>query len=229
MKGVGNCAHTLKLCSSLHGSPSPSHPTSLRPTRTHTAVLFMWVCLPAFGAASYIPAIVLERPLFVRRACWGPVPFNSWPCRRLWALSFLLTSAANLWCSLIPAPAARIDFSLYIAPDSQHAPCRCCLQRAQRRSVPCCNLSGRKDCGRAGCCGPAIPSVGWVNFDSECWRILDECNTLLGGWLPLPACSGCLLARLPPCSRPCVLHAPAPGLLRHLLARLLLHPDHRHR
>jgi hypothetical protein len=33
-----------------------------------SAVLFMWVCLPAFGAASYVPAIVLERPLFVRQA-----------------------------------------------------------------------------------------------------------------------------------------------------------------
>lgn len=30
------------------------------------AVLFMWVTLPIFGAAAYIPAIVLERPLFVR-------------------------------------------------------------------------------------------------------------------------------------------------------------------
>lgn len=30
------------------------------------AVLFMWVTLPAFGAASYVPAIVLERSLFVR-------------------------------------------------------------------------------------------------------------------------------------------------------------------
>lgn len=30
------------------------------------AVLFMWCTLPAFGAASYVPAIVLERPLFVR-------------------------------------------------------------------------------------------------------------------------------------------------------------------
>ncbi len=29
-------------------------------------MLLMWVILPAFGAASYIPAIVLERPLFVR-------------------------------------------------------------------------------------------------------------------------------------------------------------------
>ena len=31
-----------------------------------SAVLFMWCTLPAFGAASYVPAIVLERPLFVR-------------------------------------------------------------------------------------------------------------------------------------------------------------------
>lgn len=30
------------------------------------AMLFMWVVLPAYGAASYVPAIVLERPLFVR-------------------------------------------------------------------------------------------------------------------------------------------------------------------
>lgn len=29
-------------------------------------MLFMWVVLPAYGAASYVPAIVLERPLFVR-------------------------------------------------------------------------------------------------------------------------------------------------------------------
>ncbi len=34
--------------------------------RVPRQVLFMWVCLPAFGAASYVPAIVLERPLFVR-------------------------------------------------------------------------------------------------------------------------------------------------------------------
>ncbi|CAL8464553.1 g4088 [Coccomyxa elongata] len=31
-----------------------------------SAVLFMWSTLPAFGAAAYIPAIVLERPLFTR-------------------------------------------------------------------------------------------------------------------------------------------------------------------
>lgn len=52
---------------------APPHPMPaclpLAPPRCHAAaVLFMWVCLPAFGAASYVPAIVLERPLFVR---WG--------------------------------------------------------------------------------------------------------------------------------------------------------------
>eukprot|EP00879_Flechtneria_rotunda_P005742 GHRR01006043.1.p1 GENE.GHRR01006043.1~~GHRR01006043.1.p1 ORF type:complete len:547 (+),score=129.21 GHRR01006043.1:934-2574(+) len=31
-----------------------------------TAVLFMWVTMPAYGAASYVPAIVLERSLFTR-------------------------------------------------------------------------------------------------------------------------------------------------------------------
>ncbi|PRW20409.1 P-loop containing nucleoside triphosphate hydrolase [Chlorella sorokiniana] len=30
------------------------------------AVLYMWVTLPAFGASSFVPAIVLERPLFTR-------------------------------------------------------------------------------------------------------------------------------------------------------------------
>lgn len=30
------------------------------------AILFMWCTLPAFGAASYVPSLVLERPLFVR-------------------------------------------------------------------------------------------------------------------------------------------------------------------
>ena len=39
------------------------------------AVLFMWTTLPAFGAASYVPAIVMERALFVRRvAGWYWVP-----------------------------------------------------------------------------------------------------------------------------------------------------------
>lgn len=35
------------------------------------AVLFMWCTLPAFGAASYVPAIVLERPLFIRERSDG--------------------------------------------------------------------------------------------------------------------------------------------------------------
>ncbi|EFN50715.1 hypothetical protein CHLNCDRAFT_142571 [Chlorella variabilis] len=36
-----------------------------------SAMLFMWVVLPAFGAASYVPSIVLERPLFVREQSDG--------------------------------------------------------------------------------------------------------------------------------------------------------------
>ncbi len=33
-----------------------------------TAVLFLWTILPGYAAASYMPSIVLERPLFVRYA-----------------------------------------------------------------------------------------------------------------------------------------------------------------
>jgi ATP-binding cassette, subfamily G (WHITE), member 2 len=36
-----------------------------------SGMLLMWVILPAFGAASYTPAIVLERPLFVRERSDG--------------------------------------------------------------------------------------------------------------------------------------------------------------
>uniref|UniRef100_A0A7S3VTN2 ABC transporter domain-containing protein n=1 Tax=Dunaliella tertiolecta TaxID=3047 RepID=A0A7S3VTN2_DUNTE len=35
------------------------------------AMLFMWVTLPAFGAASYIPSLVLERGLFIRERADG--------------------------------------------------------------------------------------------------------------------------------------------------------------
>jgi ATP-binding cassette subfamily G (WHITE) protein 2 len=31
-----------------------------------TAVLFLWTILPGYAAASYMPTIVMERPLFVR-------------------------------------------------------------------------------------------------------------------------------------------------------------------
>ncbi|MEW5308615.1 MAG: hypothetical protein WDW38_000559 [Sanguina aurantia] len=36
-----------------------------------SAVLYMWVTLPAFGAAAYIPSLVLERSLFVRERADG--------------------------------------------------------------------------------------------------------------------------------------------------------------
>lgn len=37
-----------------------------------TAVLFLWTILPGYAAASYMPTIVLERPLYVR--CAAPLP-----------------------------------------------------------------------------------------------------------------------------------------------------------
>mmetsp|Transcript_15663 Transcript_15663/g.27086 ORF Transcript_15663/g.27086 Transcript_15663/m.27086 type:complete len:488 (-) Transcript_15663:808-2271(-) len=36
-----------------------------------SAVLFMWITLPAFGAAAYIPSLVLERNLFIRERADG--------------------------------------------------------------------------------------------------------------------------------------------------------------
>ena len=36
-----------------------------------TAVLFLWTILPGYAAASYMPTIVLERPLYVRCALGG--------------------------------------------------------------------------------------------------------------------------------------------------------------
>ena len=45
------------------------------------AVLFMWVTLPAFGAAAYVPAIVLERPLFIRCVVGSGCSKKHWfPC-----------------------------------------------------------------------------------------------------------------------------------------------------
>ena len=47
------------------------------------AVLFMWCALPAFGAASYVPAIVLERPLFVRERNDGLYRVITYLCAKM--------------------------------------------------------------------------------------------------------------------------------------------------
>lgn len=44
------------------GNDAPSNVNNI------TAVLFLWTILPGYAAASYMPAIVLERPLYVRQA-----------------------------------------------------------------------------------------------------------------------------------------------------------------
>jgi hypothetical protein len=36
-----------------------------------SAMLFMWTTLPAFGAAAYVPQIVMERSLFMRERADG--------------------------------------------------------------------------------------------------------------------------------------------------------------
>ena len=49
-----------------------------------TAVLFLWTILPGYAAASYMPTIVLERPLFVRCAqtcsMQSASPLSAVPC-----------------------------------------------------------------------------------------------------------------------------------------------------
>lgn len=47
----------------MGANPAPSNVNNI------TAVLFLWTILPGYAAASYMPTIVLERPLFVRSAC----------------------------------------------------------------------------------------------------------------------------------------------------------------
>ncbi|GMH35776.1 hypothetical protein BSKO_03644 [Bryopsis sp. KO-2023] len=47
------------------------------------AVLFMWTTLPAFGAASYVPAIVLERALFIREKNDGLYRVITYLCAKM--------------------------------------------------------------------------------------------------------------------------------------------------
>lgn len=46
-------------------------------------VLFMWTTLPAFGAASYVPAIVLERALFIRERNDGLYRVITYLCAKM--------------------------------------------------------------------------------------------------------------------------------------------------
>ena len=77
-----------------------------------TAVLFLWTILPGYAAASYMPTIVLERPLFVRcaktRTAQRALPLTACPLfdtgrtqsmRDGWELC---EAAAKQWCSCSP-------------------------------------------------------------------------------------------------------------------------------
>jgi len=48
-----------------------------------SACLFMWCTLPAFGAASYVPAIVLERQLFIRERNDGLYRVITYMCAKI--------------------------------------------------------------------------------------------------------------------------------------------------
>ena len=52
----------MSLYYAVGANQAPSNVNNL------TAVLFLWTILPGYAAASYMPTIVLERPLFVRSA-----------------------------------------------------------------------------------------------------------------------------------------------------------------
>jgi ATP-binding cassette subfamily G (WHITE) protein 2 len=63
------------------------------------AVLFMWTTLPAFGAASYVPAIVLERPLFLRERADGLYSVGSYLAAKMAEeLGLALCSSALFSC-----------------------------------------------------------------------------------------------------------------------------------
>ena len=63
-----------------------------------SAVLFMWTTLPAFGAASYVPAIVLERPLFVRERSDGLYRVITYLCAKMVEELFLALLISIAFC-----------------------------------------------------------------------------------------------------------------------------------
>ena len=56
------CAACLPICFASGTASNAPEPCSPWPA----AIMYMWATLPAFSATSYIPSIVLERPLFTR-------------------------------------------------------------------------------------------------------------------------------------------------------------------
>jgi ATP-binding cassette subfamily G (WHITE) protein 2 len=55
-----NMLSSLSVAAQVGGNQAPSNVNNI------TAVLFLWTILPGYAAASYMPTIVLERPLYVR-------------------------------------------------------------------------------------------------------------------------------------------------------------------
>ena len=76
-------------CAQVGANQAPSNVNNL------TAVLFLWTILPGYAAASYMPTIVLERPLFVR---WGASPASKAACAALSAHANLGAAKLHALC-----------------------------------------------------------------------------------------------------------------------------------
>ena len=58
-----NTLSRLSLAAQVGRNQAPSNVNNI------SALLFLWTILPGYAAASYMPTIVLERPLYVRYTC----------------------------------------------------------------------------------------------------------------------------------------------------------------
>ena len=61
----------------------------------------MWTTLPAFGAASYVPAIVLERPLFVRERNDGLYRVITYLCAKMVEELFVALIISIIFSNLV--------------------------------------------------------------------------------------------------------------------------------
>ena len=85
-----------------------------------SSALFIWQLLPAFGAASYIPAIVLERPLFVRERNDGLYRVITLLCSKMIEELVIAFFMSIIFCTLL-FPASKnltiFYFFIFFAPN----------------------------------------------------------------------------------------------------------------
>jgi len=65
------------------------------------AMLFMWTTLPAFGASSYVPQIVLERALFMRERADGLYRPMTYICAKMFDEMLLLLGVSLVFAAMV--------------------------------------------------------------------------------------------------------------------------------